>query len=154
MVMTERNRPSAQDVPPFTSSVFPWMDALQGQNFWTTFGTVARAAEPAARSAARAQLEMSSLVGTRVKAWAGIPETLSRCRTPMDLMLAQAAFWQEAGRNYAEASQHMMMAWNGMLGGSRSEAGADHVEPRDYITFPESSETEERRHPGASRRAA
>lgn len=152
--MTERNRPSAQDVPPFTSSAFPWMDAMQGQNFWTAFSTIARAGEPVARSAARAQFEMSSLVGTRVKAWAGIPETLSRCRTPMDLMLAQAAFWQEAGRDYAEASRHVMTAWSGVLGGYRGGVDADQVEPRDYITFPESGETEERRHPGASRRAA
>ena len=148
--MTERNRPFAQETSPF-----PWMNAMQGPNFWTTFGNAARTAEPIARSAARAQFEMSSLVGARAKAWSDVPSTLARCRTPMDLFQAQVAFWQEAGRDYTEASQRVISAWGGVLAGTTDAAKSDEAEPRDYITFPEpSAETEERRHPGESRRAA
>ncbi len=147
--MTERNRPFEQETSPF-----PWMSAMQGPNFWMAFGNVARAVEPVARSAARAQLEMSSLVGARAKAWSAIPSTLSRCRTPMDLFQAQVAFWQAAGRDYSETSQRVVSAWSAVVA-SASQASSEVVEPRDYITFPEpSGETEERRHPGESRRAA
>jgi len=136
-------------------SSFPWMNTLQGPNFWMTFGNTARAAEPVARSAARAQLELSSLVGTRVKAWSEIPSTLARCRTPFDLIQAQVAFWQSAGRDYTDASQRVMSAWSGLIATTTGEASPDKVEPRDYITFPEPSyEAEDRRNPGQSRRAA
>lgn len=148
--MTEWKRPGAPEASPF-----PWMNTLQGPNFWMTFGSTARAAEPVARSSARAQLELSSLVGTRVKAWSEIPSTLSRCRTPFDLLQAQVAFWQEAGRDYTEATQRVMSAWSGLVAGAKDASSADAVEPRDYITFPEpSQEAEERRNPGQSRRAA
>jgi hypothetical protein len=135
----------------------PWMNLWQGPQLWSAFGTCAQAAEPMARSAARAQLELTSLVGIRARAWASIPETMSRCRTPLDLFQAQFAFWQEAGRNYVDASQRMMAAWRSMLPGAFGEALAEHVVPRDYITFPEPKQdeaSEERRRPGEGRRAA
>jgi hypothetical protein len=148
--MTERKRANAPEAFPF-----PWMNTLQGPNYWMTFGNTARAVEPVARSAARAQLELSSLVGTRVKAWTEIPSTLAQCRTPIDLFQAQVAFWQEAGRNYSETTQRVMSAWSGLVASATDAAKAAAVEPRDYITFPEPShESEERRHPGESRRAA
>lgn len=148
--MTDGKYALAKDNP-----AFPWMNAWQGPQFWSAFGNCARAGEPVARGAACAQLEMTSLVGNRLRAWSQIPETLSRCRTPVDLLQAQVAFWQEAGRNYTEASQHMMSAWRGMMP-ALGEAKADRVEPRDYITFPEpkpDAAPDERRRPG-ERRAA
>ena len=72
----------------------------------------------------------------------------------MDLFQAQVAFWQEAGRDYSQTSQRVVSAWSAVVA-SASQASSEVVEPRDYITFPEpSGETEERRHPGESRRAA
>ena len=150
--MTERKRPNAPEAFPF-----PWMSTLQGPSIWTTVGNTARAAEPLARSAARAQLELSSLVGTRVKAWSEIPSTLAQCRTPFDLLQAQVAFWQEAGRDYTETTQRVMSAWSGLVTSATDAASADAVGPRDYITFPDpepSHEAEDRRHRGQSRRAA
>ena len=136
---------------------FPWMAIWQGPQFWSAYGSCARATEPVVRSAACAQLEVSSLVGHRMKAWAGIPSTLARCRTPVDLFQAQVAFWQEAGRNYMEASQHVMEAWRGVLPAGFAEAVGEAMQARDYITFPEpraDAAAEERRRPGETRRAA
>lgn len=150
--MTDTYRSSASD--PFSA---PWASLWQAPQIWAAFGNCARAAEPVARSAACAQLEFTSLVGNRARAWAAIPDTLSRCRTPMDLYQAQFAFWQEAGRNYSEATQRMMGAWRGLLPGALGEAGDEGVLPRDYITFPEpkpDAAGEERRRPGEARRAA
>ena len=150
--MTDGKYASAKDDP-----AFPWMSVWQGPQFWSAFGNCARTTEPVARSAACTQLEMTSLVGNRLRAWTAIPETLSRCRTPMDLLQAQMAFWQEAGRNYAEASQHVVAAWRGVLAGGLAQVAGDRVEPRDYITFPEpkpDAAPDERRRPGESRRAA
>jgi len=150
--MTERHRSSAEAAGPFA-----WMSAMPTPPFWTAFGACAKAAEPVARSAARAQLEMSSLVGTRAKAWAAIPQTLAHCRTPVDLLQAQMAFWQEAGRNYADASQHVLAAWGNAATGGFGTAPAERVERRDFITFPEPKPepvADDRRHPGDQRRAA
>jgi hypothetical protein len=150
--MTDAHHTSAQD--PFSA---PWATLWQAPQLWAAFGNCARAIEPLARCTACAQLEFTSLVGNRARAWTAIPETMSRCRTPMDLFQAQFAFWQEFGRNYTEATQRMMAAWRGALPGAFGEAGAEGVAPRDYITFPEpkpDAAGEERRRPGEARRAA
>lgn len=147
--MTARQHPSTLNLP-----FFPWAGLVQNPNSWALVRQSAVAVEPVMRSAARAQLECSSLVGTRLKAWAAIPETLARCRTPVDLMQAQVAFWQTAAQDYTATSRQIMAAWTSAVPGA-GEADGDQAEARDFITFPESGdETEERRHPGASRRAA
>ena len=149
--MTDTHRNPAPD-----AFLAPWANLWQTPHIWASFGNCARAGEPLARSAACAQLELTSLVGNRARAWAAVPGTVARCRTPFDLAQAQFAFWQEAGRNYAEATQRMMAVWRGVLPADFAEGGAG-VAPRDYITFPEPKSDgsgEERRHPGESRRAA
>jgi len=148
--MTAQQHPSTPDLP-----LFPWVGLMQNPGGWALVRQSAAAAEPVMRSTARAQLELSSLVGTRLKAWAGIPETLSRCRTPLDLMQAQMAFWQTAARDYSTASRQVMTAWTSALPGAFAEADGEQGVPRDFITFPEGAEeSEERRRPGTSRRAA
>lgn len=148
--MTAQQHPSTPGLPPF-----PWVGLMQSPGGWALVRQSAAAAEPAMRSAARAQLELSSLVGTRLKAWAAIPETLSRCRTPLDLMQAQMAFWQTAARDYTTTSQQVMTAWASGLPGAFAEANGEQAVPRDFITFPEATdESEERRRPGTSSRRA
>ena len=63
--MADQHRASAQ-----SSAALPWMNLFQGPQFWTSFGTCAKAIEPVARSAASAQLEALSLIGHRARAWA------------------------------------------------------------------------------------
>lgn len=149
--MTERRKSPEGTTP------YPWMNQMLATPFWSLFASSASAAEPMARCAARCQLEMSSLVGARAKAWAGILEKVAGCRTPMDLFQAQVAFWQDAGRDYTDASEHLVAAWQAAIPGPFGAGGLGGVEPRDYITFPESKAdeaAEERRRPGDSRRAA
>jgi len=149
--MTERQPPSTPMLP-----FFPWIGFVNSPNNWALMRQSAVAAEPVMRNAARAQLEMSSLVGTRLRAWAAIPETVARCRTPMDLMQAQVAFWQSAARDYSAVTQHVVGAFTSGLPGPMRAADGETGEPRDFLTFPEATvdETEERRRPGTSRRAA
>jgi hypothetical protein len=150
MAMTARQHPSTPDLP-----YFPWAGFMQNPSGWSFVRQSAVAAEPVMRSAARAQLEVSSLVGTRLKAWTGVPETLSRCRTPVDLMQAQMAFWQAAVHDYTAASRQLMVAWASAMPGAFGGADGEQAADRDFITFPEAGdESEERRRPGASRRAA
>ncbi|MGE0700936.1 MAG: hypothetical protein AB7O57_17700 [Hyphomicrobiaceae bacterium] len=151
--MSEQNRDRAESAP------FSWTSPLQAPPFWMAFGSCAKATEPVARNAARIQLEMSSLAGTRMKAWSGIPETLMRCRTPFDLMQAQAAFWQAAGRDYMTAGERVARAWRDArpVAGFAAARPDEKVEPRDYITFREprpDTAGEDRRHPGETRKAA
>jgi hypothetical protein len=124
---------------------------------WSAFGVYAVAMEPVIRNAARANLELSSLVGQRCCAYMALPHVLSDCRTPMDLMLAQAAFWQQAGRQYAEAGQRVMEAWRHAMPMPVSVDAESASDRRDFMTFPEShgdEAGEDRRHPGGTRRAA
>lgn len=151
--MTETRRASAFGSIP----VGPFSD-LQWPAPWMAFGATAGAIEPLMRNAARINLELSSLAGQRAQAYSRIPEALSRCRTPFDLMQAQMAFWQEAGRQYAATGEQIGRAWQSILPMKFGAAGADEAsDARDFITFPEEKEdaaSEQRRRPGDGRRAA
>jgi hypothetical protein len=129
---------------------------MQQPFFWSMFNTCASALEPMARNVARANLEITSLAGQRATAYMAIPQTLAQCRTPFDLIKAQTAFWQEAGRQYASATQRLMATWQAALPFDPARAGAE-AEARDYITFPEPRPdvaAEDRRRAGEARRAA
>ena len=71
-------------------------------------------------------------------------------------MQAQMAFWQTAMHDYSMASRQLMVAWASAVPGAFGAAENDPAAAeRDFITFPEAAdENEERRRPGASRRAA
>ncbi len=123
---------------------------------WATADTVARVIEPSARAMACTNLEMTSLVGHRLRAYAGIPETLRQCRSPIDVVQAQIAFWQEAGDHYKSATEHILTAWSSILmqGHGAEPASARH---RDVLFVSEGSGAAnelERRRPGDDRRAA
>ncbi|MDX2155882.1 MAG: phasin family protein [Hyphomicrobiaceae bacterium] len=124
---------------------------------WTMLGNCVGFVEPLARNAARVNLEVSSLAGQRAMAYVAIPQTLTSCRTPMDVVQAQMAFWQEAGRQYATAGQRIMDAWRQALPANLAKGFPVPGELRDYITFPEPKSdeaAEDRRRPGDTRRAA
>lgn len=111
--------------------------------YWNMFNAYASAMEPALRNAARVNCELSSLAGQRASAYLTIPERVSRCRTPLDLMQAQAAFWQEAQRQYAETTERVMSVWRSASEAALEQAG-NFPEPRDFITFPEPASEDER----------
>ncbi|MEZ5854278.1 MAG: hypothetical protein R3D67_05820 [Hyphomicrobiaceae bacterium] len=117
--------------------------------FWTGFGQLSRNVEPVTRSATRAAFEMQSLVGQRATAYLEIPQTIANCRTPVDLMTAQVAFWQRAGMQYQDAAKRMIDIWTSAARQTANQAG-ERVTPRDYITFPEPKVDQ----PASARRAA
>ncbi len=131
-----------------SSAQFP-VPMFNMAELWTGFAQLSRNAEPAARCATRAGYEMQSLIGQRATAYLDIPQTLAGCRTPIDLMTAQIAFWQQAGLQYQEASRRMLDIWTSAARQTASQTG-EMVTPRDYITFPEPKADE----PAAKRRAA
>lgn len=122
---------------------------------WATAETVARVIEPPARAMACANLEMSSLVGHRMRAYASIPETLRKCRSPLDVVQAQMAFWQEAGNHYKAATEHILSAWSSILLQSQG-AEPKATGQRDVLFVSESDAASQgdRRRPGDDRRAA
>ena len=81
--MTETYRSSAVGAAPA---------APFGETPWLAFGAVAGVVEPLSRHAARTNLELTSLAGERARAYMALPEMLSRCRTPYDLVQVQLVF--------------------------------------------------------------
>ncbi|MBS0241427.1 MAG: hypothetical protein JSS20_04565 [Proteobacteria bacterium] len=130
---------------------------LGPQMFWSVYEGCAHASEPIARGTACAQLELASLIGRRMQAWAALPQVVMRCRSPIDLMQAQFEFWQMAGRHYGEASERVTAAWRNLLPAAQGSGAADAATDRDYLSFQEpkaDTASEARRHPGEKRRAA
>lgn len=100
---------------------------------WSLLTQSLTAAEPVVRSATRVNLACSTLVAQRMRAWRDIPATLAACRTPIDLMQAQFAFWQTAARHYTETTQTCATAWQSALplAGGSGNATSDRI--RDYL---------------------
>ena len=111
--------------------------------------------EPLMRAAARSQVEMFTLASKRAQAYIEWPMRLSQCRTPQDLTSEQIRFWQTMAQHYTESSQRVMGVWATV---ARDASVQRTTKPeRDYITFPEPSETEAERpaaRSGGERRAA
>jgi hypothetical protein len=99
----------------------------------------ALAFEPAMRGAARLQLEALGLVSRRAQAYMDLPQRLSLCRTPQDLVAEQTRFWQTAMQQYTDSSHRMLSAWSHMLTMPSPFAGATQPESRsrDIIRVPE-----------------
>lgn len=113
----------------------------------------ARGFEPVLRGLGRWNLEILGLGTRRARAWAELPASLAKCRTPQDLVREQLQFWQTASHDYVGAAQRLSVAFGAMavpgLNGAHSAKEPD----RDYITFPEPKPATEQQ-PVRSRRAA
>lgn len=143
--MTETHRSSTVGAAPA---------APFGEMPWQALGAVADVVEPLARHAVRTNMELTSLAGERARAYMALPEALSRCRTPFDLVQAQLMFWQEAGRQYSATAERLAVAWRGA---GTNDAGDGRAEPRDFIGFPDGkpdAATDVSRRPGDTQRAA
>lgn len=150
--MTERKR-----VADHPGGAFQEQLPFPAAGYWTSFGSLAQAAEPMTRAVACSSLEMSSLAGKRMSAYAAIPETLRRCQSPVDLVREQFMFWAVARDHYAEAAEQILGAWRGAMTLGAPGGPGESAERRDYITFPEAkadAAPEDRRSAGGSRRAA
>ena len=54
--------------------------------------------------------ECMRLINRRAKAWLDIPASLSKCKTPQDVVSAQFKFWQQMGHDYAEGTRQLTSA--------------------------------------------
>jgi hypothetical protein len=56
----------------------------------------------------RVQNEAVALASRRAQAYLELPHTLSRCRTPQDILTAHVMFWQIAQRQYAQGLESVV----------------------------------------------
>lgn len=109
--------------------------AAAGQNF-----------EPWLRASAKGNLEVLTLMNRRAQAYMELPLRLSQCRSPQDLAAEQMRFWQTMAREYAESSQRIFGTWFEVAEQARRRAADAAAErERDYITFPEPEDADDRR---------
>jgi hypothetical protein len=94
------------------------------------------------RGMMRAQLEVMGLMNRRAQACMDFPSRLAKCRTPQELMSAQAQFWQMAFSQYSDTSRRVMETWSQSLQASGLAGTANARTEHDYITFPAAKEPE------------
>lgn len=85
---------------------------------------------------ARIQIESLALMSRRAQAYMELPQTLSHCRTPEDLMTEQVRFWQVAQRQYAAGFEKVAGAVPVPLVQAPKVETAQ-PRPRDYIVVAE-----------------
>ncbi len=127
------------------------------QSFWANFPApngagkmaVAKEIEPMAKAVTLTQSEMLGLMSKRTRACMDWPTKLARCRSPLDVLALQQAFWQQCIADYTATAQTVGAFWSQtqMLTGleetfedqsmqSCPECGSE----RDVISFPETDE--------------
>ncbi len=60
------------------------------------------------------QAEWMRLLSRRGQAYLSLPATISKCRSPQDILFQQQAFMQQCAQDYVAASQAIAASW-GML---------------------------------------
>ena len=106
-------------------------------SFWKAFGSMAGMTEPLVRKATRINLEVTGFAGNRARAYAEIPATLARCRSPQDVFAAQMQFWQAASREYLETARRIGDVMQVGAGTGLKGAGGAEATKRDVMTLPE-----------------
>lgn len=64
-----------------------------------------------AKAVTVSQAEFLRLSSRRAKAYMALPNTVTKCRSPHDLVSQQQAFWQQCAQDYATAAQTMASSW-------------------------------------------
>lgn len=93
---------------------FERVPALDLDGAWSAVEKIGKTAEPLAKAYSRTGLEMFSLVGRRVSAYAALPGQMRDLRSPVDLVAAQLHFWEQARRDYLEAGEAVVSAWKAL----------------------------------------
>lgn len=107
--------------------------------------TLSQTYDPFTKSFARGQLELMGLMNRRAQALLEIPNRLSQCRTPQDLVNEQQRYWHTAYEQYSETAGQMMGLMGPLVappfgfGAATAETSKDE---HDYITFPEQTKEE------------
>lgn len=114
-----------------------------------------QAYDPFFKGVARTQIEMLGFFNRRAQAYMQMPGRLAYCRTPQDLLTAQAEFWRSAYEDYVESATRVSRTLTSLgvpnVAALASEgARAAH----DYIAFPEPDVPEEAPRQHRERKAA
>lgn len=124
------------------------------QDYFGGLEAFGQAYNPFLKGLARAQLEFMGLMSRRAQAYMEIPNRLSQCRNPQDLLNEQTQFWQRAGEEYTECYNRMMQAMSTLATPSFGVPADGAQSAHDYITFPEPEAPQERPARGRERRRA
>lgn len=102
-----------------------------------------QAYSPLLKGATRANLEVMNFASRRTRAYAEMPARMARCRSPLDVMAAQADFWREACEHHAESSRKILESFFASSPAAARAAPQPKQErhkqdkARDYIAFPD-----------------
>ena len=127
--MTNRN-PGRADQP----------DNVYFQRLVAATEPVARSVTPMVKGAACTNLELMSLAGRRARAYLDIPGTLTQCRGPQDLFVAQTRFWQTAFEDYSTCARRIVLALGSLdadAKAAREPGSSQSARERDTLTFPD-----------------
>lgn len=111
------------------------------QLYFTGLEALGQAYDPFLKGAAHTQLEVLGFFNRRAQAYMHIPARVAQCRTPQDLMNAQAQFWRSAYADYAESLGRVTSALATCAPPSLAAFVSEEVRnAHDYIAFPETKE--------------
>ncbi len=87
----------------------------------------------------RTWLEIVALSSRRAQAYMAIPTELAACRSPQDVMSAQARFWETAFAQYNQSARAIADIWTGLMPSAAAQPRSATPVPaqRDLITFPD-----------------
>lgn len=108
-----------------------------------------QAYDPFMKGVARTQLEMLGFFNRRMQAYMQVPAHVAQCRTPQDLVNAQAQFWRSAYEDYTQSVGRVTSALASCAPNLAALVSEEVRNAHDYIAFPDTESKE----PAAGRSA-
>jgi hypothetical protein len=100
-----------------------------------------QAYDPFLKGLARTQLEWLGFANRRAQAYMQIPTRAAQCRTPQDVLTAQAQFWRAAYEDYTESVGRVTSALAACMPPNLAALTDEALNnAHDYIAFPEAKE--------------
>jgi hypothetical protein len=119
----------------------PGVQAAPPEPFWRALEAYVRMSEPLLRAASCANLELAGLAAARARAWSEIPASAAACRSPEQLMAAQAQFWQTAMHDYGQTADRVSRAFRDAIpSNALAEAMAPAAVMRDVMALRETEQ--------------
>lgn len=106
---------------------------------------LSQAYDPLLKGVARTQLEMLGFYNRRAQAYMQIPARIAQCRTPQDVLNAQAQFWRSAYEDYTDSVGRVTNALAACAPNLAAFVSDEVRNAHDYIAFPD---TETKEHSG------
>jgi len=111
------------------------------QMYFGGLEALGQAYDPFLKGLARTQLEWLGFVNRRAQAYMQIPTRAAQCRTPQDVLTAQAQFWRAAYEDYTESMGRVTSALSACMPPNLAALTDEALSnAHDYIAFPEAKE--------------